>query len=275
MTRHILLTGATGFVGRHVLKSLLVRDVNLSLISLEGEEKKIPSSSKIKVVHSTADLFSESPDWWREKCIGIDTVIHLAWYVKPGKYLVSNKNLDCLMGTLTMAKACVHSDVKKFVGVGTCFEYDVSNGYLSVNTPLLPTTPYAAAKTSVYLMLSQYFKTVGVDFAWCRLFYLYGEGEDERRFVPYLHTRLKAGEPAELTEGKQRRDFMDVEDAGRDIVKAALGREKGPLNICSGNGITIRELAIQIADEYGRRDLLRFGARPENLVDPPCVVGIK
>lgn len=59
------------------------------------------------------------------------------------------------------------------------------------------------------------------------------------------------------------------------IVEAALSDEQGPVNICSGMPITIRQLAEQIADEYGRRDLLKFGARPDNLVDPPCVVGVR
>jgi dTDP-6-deoxy-L-talose 4-dehydrogenase (NAD+) len=59
------------------------------------------------------------------------------------------------------------------------------------------------------------------------------------------------------------------------IVEAALGPVQGPVNICSGKAITVRQLAETIADEFGRRDLLRFGARPDNLVDPPCVVGIR
>jgi dTDP-6-deoxy-L-talose 4-dehydrogenase (NAD+) len=84
-----------------------------------------------------------------------------------------------------------------------------------------------------------------------------------------------AGEPAELTSGSQIRDYLDVNEAGRMIVETALSAVQGPVNICSGMPITVRQLAEQIADEYGRRDLLRFGARPDNLVDPPCVVGVR
>jgi dTDP-6-deoxy-L-talose 4-dehydrogenase (NAD+) len=50
---------------------------------------------------------------------------------------------------------------------------------------------------------------------------------------------------------------------------------RGPVNVCSGTPITVRELAEKIAYEYGRQDLLKFGARPDNLVDPPYVVGVK
>ena len=58
------------------------------------------------------------------------------------------------------------------------------------------------------------------------------------------------------------------------IVEAARGPAQGPINICSGTPMTVRELAERVADEYGRRDLLRFGARPDNLTDPPVVVGV-
>ena len=73
-----------------------------------------------------------------------------------------------------------------------------------------------------------------------------------------------------MTSGRQIRDYLDVGEAGRLIADTALGAMQGPVNICSGVAVTIRALAERIADEYGRRDLLCFGARPDNLGDPPC-----
>ena len=177
-------------------------------------------------------------------------------------------------GTLHLAKGAAKVGVKRFIGIGTCFEYDLTSGTVSVKTPLHPLTPYAGAKAAVFMALTQWLPLQQVEFAWCRLFYLYGEGEDARRLVPYLRARLEKGEPAELTSGTQIRDFMDVAQAGRMIVDIASSKQQGPINICSGNPITVRQLAENIADEYGRRDLLRFGVRPDNLVDPPCVVGV-
>jgi dTDP-6-deoxy-L-talose 4-dehydrogenase (NAD+) len=113
----------------------------------------------------------------------------------------------------------------------------------------------------------------GVEFAWCRLFYLYGEGEDERRLVPYVRGKISKGETAELTEGKQIRDYLDVSQAGDQISEVALGREVGPVNICSGLATTVRELAEEIAKEYARPDLLSFGRKDENINEPPCVYG--
>jgi dTDP-6-deoxy-L-talose 4-dehydrogenase (NAD+) len=76
-----------------------------------------------------------------------------------------------------------------------------------------------------------------------------------------------------LTPGDQVRDFLDVREAADIIADVALGDVCGPVNVCSGVPVTVRALAERIADEYGRRDLLRFGARPYNDFDPPRVVG--
>ena len=274
MTGLVLLTGATGFVGRQILKALSECDIKVRVVIREGTQSRLANLEAIESIVTTADLFAENSAWWANACQGIDTVIHAAWYAEPGQYLQSAKNLDCLTGTLQLAKGAAQSKVRRFIGIGTCFEYDLTQGMLSAQTPLRPITPYAGAKAAAFMALSQGLPQQDVEFAWCRLFYLHGDGEDARRLVPYLRTQFTAGEPAELTSGNQIRDFLDVSEAGRMIVNMALSHLQGPVNICSGIPITVRQLAEQIADEYGRRDLLKFGVRSDNLVDPFCVVGI-
>lgn len=274
MTQRVLITGATGFVGRQVLRRILDNDVLVTAVLRAGSEQRLEVHQKIASVITSLDIFSENAAWWAKACRGIDIIIHCAWYAEPGKYLQAAENLDCLRGTLDLAKGAAEAKVRRLVGIGTCVEYDVSFGELSVVTPLSPLTAYAGAKAAAYLSLSQWLPTQSIAFAWCRLFYLYGEGEDERRLVPYLRNKLAAGEIAELTSGNQIRDFMDVRDAGRMIAEVSLSNEVGPINICSGISVSVRQLAESVADEYGRRDLLSFGARPENLMDPPRVVGV-
>ena len=275
MSQIVLLTGATGFVGYQVLRSLIERNVQVSVVVRDGSQDKLPNSIAKAQIITTRDLFSESGDWWEHACRGIDVVIHVAWYAEPGKYLKSASNIDCLIGSLNLAKAAARAGVRRFIGIGTCFEYDLESGKLPVGTPLNPLTPYAAAKAALYIALLQWLPSRDVQFLWCRLFYLYGEREDPRRLVPYLRTQLVKGQFAELTSGNQIRDFMDVSIAGQMITEYALGNRQGAVNICSGVPVTVRQLVEEIADEYGRRDLLKFGARPDNLIDPPCVVGVK
>ena len=275
MTRTVLLTGATGFVGHQVLSALGDHQSQVRVVVRDGSQDQLVGGKNIEQVITTQDLFAESADWWANTCSGVDTVIHVAWYTESGKYLQSLKNIDCLIGSLNMAKGALKAGVRRFVGIGTCFEYDLTVGKLSIETPLNPLTPYAAAKVAFFTALSQLLPAHGVEFLWCRLFYLYGEREDPRRLVPYIRSMLAEGKPAELTSGNQVRDFIDVAEAAKMITEEALGNHQGAINICSGVPVTVRQLAERIADEYGRRDLLKFGARSDNLVDPLCVVGIK
>lgn len=223
----------------------------------------------------TPDLFAEATCRLEELVGDSETLVHAAWYAEPGEYLTSPVNLACLTGTLDLAQAFAAVGGKRFVGVGTCAEYDSSEGQMTTDTPLAPSTLYAACKASAFQVLRFFLGAGGMGFAWCRLFYLYGEGENERRLVPYIRRQLEAGQEVLLTRGDQVRDFLDVKDAARMIADVALGQQQGAVNICSGEAVTVRHLAERIADEYGRRDLLRFGARPENIFDPPRVVGVR
>jgi nucleoside-diphosphate-sugar epimerase len=272
MTRSVLLTGSTGFVGKHVLSALQLHGHRLRVIARRADTIDWPTGTSLVI---SPDAFAESASWWADAARDVDAVLHLAWYAEPGVYLSSPRNLECLRGTLSLAEGCALAGVKRFVGVGTCFEYDTSFGYLSTSTPLNPASPYAAAKAAAYLFLREYFRERKVSFAWCRLFNLFGEGEDPRRLIPYVRKQLGLGQPVNLTSGTQVRDYLDVQIAATELTTHLMGSKEGAINICSGQQTTVREIVERIADEYGRRDLLQFGTRAENFTDPPFVVGVK
>lgn len=274
--KRVLLTGATGFVGRQVLRHLVAGGAQVTVTLRPGAA--LPEGAVAAVC--SADLFAESADFWQSACAGQEAVAHVAWYAEPGKYLTSPQNLTCLAGTLHLAQGAAAAGVRHFTGVGTCFEYDLKTEALArqealtVDAPLGPATPYGAAKAATWLALSRALPGMGMGFAWCRLFYLFGEGEDPRRLVPYVHAQLCAGLPVELTSGQQGRDFLDVTDAGRQIAEVVLTGREGALNICSGTPVTVAALARRIAEDYGRGDLIRLGARPDRVDDPSYVVGV-
>ena len=271
----VTLTGATGFIGSQILHNLLERGCSVRVLVRDPSRLHgVPARGALEVVH-TPDLFAEVTDRLEELLEGSEILVHAAWHAEPGEYLTSPVNLACLTGTLNLASAFAAVGGKRFVGVGTCAEYDPSAGVMTTDTPLAPNTLYAACKASAFQVLRCFFGTEDVSFAWCRIFYLYGEGEDERRLVPYIRGQLEAGQEVLLTRGAQVRDFLDVKDAARMITEVSLGHQQGAVNICSGEAMTIRQLAERVADEYGRRELLRFGARPENIFDPPRVVGVR
>lgn len=270
----VTLTGATGFVGRQILRNLLELGCSVRVLVRDPSRLHIGAGGALEVVQ-TPDLFTEETGRLEELLEGSQTLVHAAWYAEPGEYLTSPVNLPCLTGTLNLAHAFAAIGGKRFVGVGSCAEYDSSAGLLTTDTPLAPNTLYAACKASAFQVLRYFLGAEGMSFAWCRIFYLYGEGEDERRLVPYIRKQLEAGREVLLTRGDQVRDFLDVKDAAGMIADVGLGQQQGAVNICSGEAVTVRELAERIADEYGRRDLLRFGARPENIFDPPRIVGVR
>ena len=274
MTIRVMVTGATGFVGMQVMRQLSLANVNLIPVVRSGKESLIDQLPNIARVICSDDLFSESSLWWEKECQDVDIVVHVAWYVEPGKYLNSEKNIDCLYGSLNLVKGATKAGIKKFVGIGTCFEYDLSHKLLSIETPLKPSSLYATTKMVLYKFLFDWFKLHSIEFSWCRLFYLYGEGEDHRRLVPYIRERIENGEVVKLGNEKSLRDFLDVKEAGKKIANVVIGKNTGPINICSGFPISIGEIAEKIADEYGRRDLLKFGQLPDRDTDPICVVGV-
>jgi nucleoside-diphosphate-sugar epimerase len=268
----ILVTGATGFIGNYVIDELLKHNIEIFSVQRSTKSEKV-LSKKIHIIE-TDDLFSESIEWWETKCNGIDIVLHLAWFTKSREYLDSYENIHCLTGSLNLARAAVLAGVKRFIGIGTCVEYDLTYQTLSIDTPLKPLSIYAATKVGLFLNLTQFFKTNSVNFTWCRIFHVYGDSDDKNRFIPYLKSKLDLNEEVNLPNGVQIRDFLNVTEVARIISDLTLSGKTGPINVCSGVPKSIQEIAIQVADQFQKRDLIKFEKDNENLDSYSYIVGV-
>ncbi|MGJ8572099.1 MAG: NAD-dependent epimerase/dehydratase family protein [Hoeflea sp.] len=270
----MLVTGASGFVGGQIVKQLTSNGHDLRLVSRPPAARRLASRFASATVLECEDLFAQSTDYWVESCKGVDAIIHAAWYVNPADYLDSENNAACVSGTFKMAQGAARAGVRHFVGIGTCMEYALPSEQLDINAPTGPSTVYGGCKLATFDILDNFLSSTQVKFSWCRLFYLFGEGENEKRLYPYLKRCLEAGETARLGSGTQLRDYMDVADAGARIADVIDTGQVGAINVCSGLPVSIRQFAESVADRYGRRDLLEFGTHQPHPRDPSAVVGV-
>ena len=192
---------------------------------------------------------------------------------RAGPLPASTLNIDLLAASASLGRVLGRSGCRRFVGVGTCFEYDVERSPLSEDAPTRPCHLYSASKLSLFLLLQQIGKLTGMEVAWARLFYLYGPWEDERRLVASVASALARGERVELTPGEQVRDFLHVADVGSALATIAAGDLRGAVNVASGEAVSVREVAETLAGLAGRQDLVVLGARAYSPGDPMTVLG--
>ena len=270
--KRVLLTGASGFIGRQCLKPLQATGFEIHAVS------RTPATSLNNEVYSNVcrhetDLLDPeaTEDLLRE--VGPSHLLHLAWYAEPKEYWTSTENLRWVQGSLALFQSFVKHGGERAVVAGTCAEYDWgSDLYSETTTPLAPKTLYGNCKHGLQLILSAFAAQRGLSFAWGRIFFLYGPNEDPARLVSSVIRSLQKGEVARCTSGKQVRDFLYVADVADGLVSLLASRATGPINIASGVKVTLREVVEEIGRQMSRQDLIQFGALPDNVTDPKSLV---
>jgi nucleoside-diphosphate-sugar epimerase len=197
-----------------------------------------------------------------------DTCVNAAWYTEPGKYLSSLMNIDLQCATLSLAAKLAERGCRRFLGIGTCIEYDTAYGFLSEQTPLAPGHLYAAAKAGTFLALRHLGLVTGMQIVWARLFYLYGPDEHSGRLVASITRDLLRGDHARTTPGAQVRDFLHVEDAASAICALVHSDVVGAFNIASGCPVTVESIVNQVAAHAGYPERVLLGALPYAPNDP-------
>jgi nucleoside-diphosphate-sugar epimerase len=269
--KKLLITGASGFIGRHCLTLLQAKGYEVHAVFRTAT----PLTNEIgsKVYWHQADLLNPqiTEDLLAE--VRPTHLLHLAWYAVPKEYWTSTENLLWVQGSLALLQLFMKYGGERAVVAGTCAEYDWGSDCCSeTTTALVPATLYGTCKHALQLILSAFAAQQGLSLAWGRVFFLYGPNENPARVVAGVIQSLLNGQTASCTSGQQVRDFLYVEDVADAFVALLESQTIGPINIASGVRVTLREVVEEIGRQMNRPDLIQFGVLPDSANDPACLV---
>ena len=183
-------------------------------------------------------------------------LLHFAWYTELGKYLNSLENFRWVEASLNLLRAFAREGGTRAVLAGSSFEYEGDHGACTeTGTPLKPNNAYGACKAALQGLQAAFAEQSGVSAAWGRIFYLYGPHENPRRLVASVIRSLLKGEPALCSPGEQVRDFLYAEDVADAFVALMESDVRGPVNIASGQPITVRAVVRPSPSDWRDRTL--------------------
>lgn len=267
----VLLTGATGFIGSHLARLLVKQGCEVYALVRPGSNLWRIKDIEAQLHLVWGDLLNLDQVQVQLKAVKPELCIHAAWYVEPGRYLMAPENISILQASLNLVSQLIALKCPRFVGLGTCFEYDLSAGYLSEKSPLKPHTLYAASKLALQIVLEQMASTTEMKSVWLRLFYQYGPFENKQRLVPSVICALLQNRVVQVTKGEQVRDFLHIQDVVAAIWAVAQSNLSGPVNIGSGQPVTVREVVTKIGTLLKRPELILLGALPYHPTEPMFV----
>lgn len=264
----VLVTGASGFLGRYVLPLLTDRH-QVSVCSRQTSRSfSLPGVQVLQ-----ADLRKEDEVERVARQASADTLVHLAWSVSPDEFWTSPSNLDWVNASLNLVRAFARQGGKRMVIAGSCAEYDWQSSMpLEENfSPSRPQTLYGVCKDSLRRIVEVYAASVGLSCLWSRIFWPYGPGEPKEKFLSSLIAKFVRGERAVCRGANLRRDYVHVRDVARALCAAVSVPLGGVLNIGTGVAVSLGELARLAAHYAGHEDLLELQTQPPSENLPECV----
>lgn len=269
--KKILVTGANGFIGRHVIRRLGRENVEIIATSLEPSI--LPELQSPGLVYKTLDIGDPSVD-----VVNIlgrpDVLIHLAW---PGldNFKDERHYLEYMPASYAFLKKMIQAGVNNINIIGTCLEYGMREGCLKESFLPEPVTSYGRGKDKLRRELEELLESHPFLLKWIRLFYLYGEGQSSRTLLSQLDRAIKNKNSAfKMSGGEQLRDYLPVEDVANYIVRIALQEEiTGIINCCSGKPVKIRDFVESYLKRHDYQIKLELGFYPYPDYEPMAFWG--
>ena len=269
MANQVLVTGATGFLGSHCLAPLVERGFDVLALYHKGVPEDVPGVRWVRGDIMDRPAMRRLLEEHKPKGL-----LHLAWFVEPGKLISDPANLSWVSASLDLIRAFRECGGERCTISGSCYEYDWRFGYCVDDvTPCEPDTLYGAAKDSLRRTFLAYCKVSGLSGSWGRAFFLYGPRENPSRLVSSVIISLLKGSAAKSSHGLQVRDYLHVQDVADGMVALFASPADGAYNIAGNTAITIREIVESLGRITGRSELLEIGAIPARANDAPLVLG--
>lgn len=229
----IILTGATGFLGRYVYQKL----------SESNQVYVISRKSPLGRLWYQADILNHKETGKIVENIGADVLVHLAWDVTHGEFWNSPQNTAYVEASKYLFDSFLKGGGKKIISAGTCAEYPTSDRAISEDALYKgELTPYGYAKREVYDYLKSAQQNSQLDFTWLRIFGIYGPGENEQRFFPKAIRHIKYNIPFEIKTPDCFMDYVYVKDVASFINSCVEGCGLGAINVGTGNSISLLDL---------------------------------
>jgi len=264
----ILVTGATGFIGTHLVKRLSeIAGVKLLLLSRRLQE--VNQKKELWLHGELADLV---PEFWRSHNIDhIDYVFHLGSFTPK---ITSEANQidqivnDNILGTHTLLRG-LPGKLKKLVFASTLDVYaSTERGeVLNESSKIAPISLYGASKLFCEKMVDTWAKEEGCEVSILRYGHIYGPGESKyKKFIPLvIRSLLNNQAPLVNGDGSALRDYLYVEDVVEATIRSALVHgDIGPLNIVRGSSVALKEVALSLIKLMGSSQSITFNSEALN-----------
>ncbi|MEK8209680.1 NAD(P)-dependent oxidoreductase [Paenibacillus sp. FSL L8-0696] len=263
----VLVTGAGGYIGRFVVKTLL--DLGIQVSAVDFNTEFIDDRAK----KLEFNIFAEYENIYEE--LGSpDVCLHMAW--RDGFVHNAESHMLHLYSHYKFIRSMVEGGLKHVAVMGTMHEVGYFEGEINESTPTNPHSLYGIAKNSLRQSLSILLQNKDdVVFQWLRAFYIYGDDAKSKSvFSKIIQAEKEGKEIFPFTTGKNKYDFITVDELAKQISLSVMQTKvTGIINCCSGNPISLKEKVEDFLETNNFSIKLDYGAFPERPYDSPGIWG--